>query len=280
MRFSGLAFGVLCFFVACDVPGPSIARAEPFPAGQAELEQTVKSLLAFQGTLEWKRKADGDQFLTGTACRQAKQARKEGAGPAAQTAPLAGIEAYANSKFAAPLLAEKQPIQTFYAVCFDVFVDETAFNIRTELEPAPAIVFGKPLLRALIALPNGSLKIGALFAHEAAHVFQSQIGANPLLQNKCGFALKSVELHADYLAGAYMAWWSASQNETNAHPERMFYRFGDTQMGSSNHHGTDRERFLAFATGYQDYLELAKSGPVDKLQLAAKGIVYATNGCR
>ena len=64
-------------------------------------------------------------------------------------------------------------------------------------------------------------------------------------------SVKLVELHADYLAGFFLA------NRKREHPTlslqnvgRTFERFGDTNFGHWRHHGTPEERIAALEAGY------------------------------
>src|SRR5262249_42632574 len=59
---------------------------------------------------------------------------------------------------------------------------------------------------------------------------------------------KLVELHADFMAGIYMAGKKPSIDlESYAH---AFFKIGDDEFTNPDHHGTPEERYLALKEGY------------------------------
>jgi hypothetical protein len=113
------------------------------------------------------------------------------------------------------------------------------------------------------------LRTSAIFAHETAHRFQVMHGIHAQLMDTDGFHVKYVELHADYLAGAYMA---ASGGAIDVRD--MFFDLGDLEVYDRDHHGFKPERFLAFSGGFADYHKIAARHPKDILAVAFGGIQY------
>jgi hypothetical protein len=112
-------------------------------------------------------------------------------------------------------------------------------------------------------------RISAIFAHEAAHRFQVKHGIAAQLMQVMGFPVKYVELHADYMAGAYMA---ATGGKLDI--QDIFFELGDLNVLHSDHHGLKPERFNAFHRGFRDYRKIAAKYPNDTLAVAFGGIKY------
>ncbi len=119
------------------------------------------------------------------------------------------------------------------------------------------------------------LKISGLLAHETAHTFQFEWKLDSMLANVRGQPVKYVELHADYLAGAYMAWREKSLQGAPAQLSELFYRLGDRALNSADHHGTEHERLAAFSFGYLEFQSLTEAGKAPDVKYAATtGILY------
>lgn len=123
--------------------------------------------------------------------------------------------------------------------------------------------------------PYGLVKISGIYAHETAHIFQDAHGVIGSLVDQCKFGNKMLELHADYLAGAYMAWREQNKPVSAVDAASMFFSLGDEQYHRHDHHGTPKERFLAFATGYQD----CKIDRTDSITAGVKGLKYVRTLC-
>ena len=87
----------------------------------------------------------------------------------------------------------------------------------------------------------------AILAHEVGHIVQFHEGSR--------LATKPKELQADYLAGWYMAnrdrsdQWSETSVQQNM---SGFFRLGDYDYNSPDHHGTPNERFAALVAGFRN----------------------------
>jgi hypothetical protein len=87
--------------------------------------------------------------------------------------------------------------------------------------------------------------VGAIMAHEFAHILQFKLGEELPSRQK--------EVEADYMAGWYMGnvsgmWLGAASSQAL----RSFYSKGDYEFNSPTHHGTPEERAAAVETGLKD----------------------------
>jgi hypothetical protein len=113
------------------------------------------------------------------------------------------------------------------------------------------VLFGLDLFRECMRDANDQgLTVIALCAHEFAHVlqFETTYHADLMSGQK---NVKLVELHADYLAGFFLA------DRKREHPTlplqdvgRTFEKIGDTSFGHRGHHGTPEERIAAVEAGH------------------------------
>src|SRR5262249_27230933 len=97
--------------------------------------------------------------------------------------------------------------------------------------------------------------LSGLLAHEDGHIFQVGWNLDLKLSDVRGYRMNFVELHADYLAGAYMGWRQIYRHVDAAELAAFFFSLGDTSVASISHHGTSQERFRAFQQGYHDFSE-------------------------
>ena len=105
---------------------------------------------------------------------------------------------------------------------------------------------------------TGQLKIAGILAHEKSHIFQFYWKFESMLRNVKGHPVKWFELHADYLAGAYMAWRDSGRAKSARELSRFFFDLGDRAVTSDDHHGTENERLSAYTYGYFEFLDLTK----------------------
>jgi hypothetical protein len=118
---------------------------------------------------------------------------------------------------------------------------------------------------------TGSPSMGAVFAHEFAHITQFQRGSRlPTVKLK--------ELHADFLAGRYVGY---AMREERARGDEMklfnaFYHRGDSNFDSESHHGTKAERLAAFLEGFrQDGLARIDAAYASGEQYVARNFTLA-----
>lgn len=104
----------------------------------------------------------------------------------------------------------------------------------------------------------------SVLAHEFGHILQFDFlkkGSHARHESKYP------ELHADFLAGAYLTQRAleALRFGTDLRGPiqaamRQFYQIGDTDFNSPGHHGTSQERMAAFNGGVTYVMQLAQSG--------------------
>jgi hypothetical protein len=134
---------------------------------------------------------------------------------------------------------------TPYGFYLDDFGSPNAFATPESLTPAGpdgTIIFGVTLLSAELSRDSGiGFSIPAIFAHEFGHIFQFDRGE--------GLPAPAMELHADFLAGWYLA--ARSQwSPTDIGPAlRSFFEKGDYEFNSPQHHGTPEQRLHALMEG-------------------------------
>jgi hypothetical protein len=123
---------------------------------------------------------------------------------------------------------------------------------------------------------NGLMKVTGILAHETSHIFQYRWRFDTnVLKGIGGYPVKMVELHADYLAGAYIAWKEGNQTRSASELSRLFYDLGDRALNSEDHHGTEVERLSAYTFGYFEFFELQRQGyHPDAKSAATKGVLY------
>lgn len=111
----------------------------------------------------------------------------------------------------------------------------------------------------------------AICAHEFGHIYQMAYGEHERLA-AMDDTVRPLELHADFLAGYYLAL------RHNAHAEldlqavgHVFYEMGDTNYTSLRHHGTPEERTRAIEGGYAFGRD--QGGDIDAASQAAVALV-------
>jgi hypothetical protein len=95
----------------------------------------------------------------------------------------------------------------------------------------------------------GGAVVAGVIAHEFSHIYQffSDYGAR---LEKLHDTVKFQELHADYVSAFYMAKkYVSSKVKLDAYFDE-FYRLGDYQFDTKDHHGTREERYFAIKGGH------------------------------
>jgi hypothetical protein len=138
--------------------------------------------------------------------------------------------------------------------------------------------------RAFIALGEGfitayankmMLQVAGILAHEEGHIYQIRSPLARTLTDRGGFQVKYLELHADYMAGAYLAWREKVRPQS---PSRLLFDFFAELPGTpsdySSYHGSPVERYAAFNEGRYDFrgLRLGSGAPADAAAL--QGLKY------
>src|SRR5262245_2448852 len=93
----------------------------------------------------------------------------------------------------------------------------------------------------------GGAILAGVIAHEFGHIFQNFTNAMPRLRS-LGPTVKFVELHADFLAGFYMAGKDKTIDVRSYADE--FFKIGDYGFTEPDHHGTPEERYFVLKAGY------------------------------
>lgn len=113
------------------------------------------------------------------------------------------------------------------------------------------VLFGINLLRAqLDAHPDGDIAVLGICAHEFAHVVQF-FSPHYRQLRKAHRTVKLVELHADFLAGYFVARRRARFPEMRLQGlGEAWEAMGDVEYNDPKHHGTSAERLAAIEEGY------------------------------
>lgn len=153
------------------------------------------------------------------------------------------------------LIAELRKIIRVFSVNpgFRIIDDEgqpNAFAVSTTMVPNTlgTVLFGLALITDQMAITDGGNTVAGIAAHECAHIFQftSAYGARLTAGQRTA---KALELHADFLAGYYLA----VDRRTAMNVEmfaRALYERADWNFNDPSHHGTPVERVNAAKAGY------------------------------
>lgn len=116
--------------------------------------------------------------------------------------------------------------------------------------PDGTVAFGRKLLEEQLAKPNGDFSVLAICAHEFGHIRQYRDGIIGRIESST-MPRYCVELHADFSAGAFVAYWKRRMR-----PEHLL-EIGSTWsgLGSSDFnrpgsHGTTVQRVKAIEAGF------------------------------
>ena len=117
------------------------------------------------------------------------------------------------------------------------------------------VMMGMRLFAQMMARRDGGVTVIGICAHEFGHIHQMFNGYRDRLL-ELDATNKPIELHADFLAGYYMARRKAE------HPgldltvlARVLHDGGDTEYTNQKHHGTPQERLNALSAGYKFGME-------------------------
>ncbi len=141
------------------------------------------------------------------------------------------------------------------------------------------IVLGEVLIDKRKNQRAGLLRLAAVLAHEASHIFQMASGTDAHLLGRCGYEKKMVELHADYLAGCYIAHRGQRMAIAPQEVTRLFYELGDDDLTDPEHHGTPPERAHAITQGYVETRQAFGQGRGAVRHAAARGLLYVGKLC-
>jgi len=144
------------------------------------------------------------------------------------------------------LLSQTFQLQTDLYFGGDSYGNANAFFMSTNECVTPGCVgvvaVGRNLLIQRLQKKFGVEIVKAILAHEYGHALQSKLGWHG--------SSKWKELHADFMAGFYMAQKSYISEELLGAFIQEFYEMGDYGFYESGHHGTPSERGCAFREGF------------------------------
>ena len=131
------------------------------------------------------------------------------------------------------------------------------------------VLMGKNLFRRLMGGDNFGITVIAVCAHEFGHIHQMQQGYASSL-SALDTTKKPIELHADFLAGFFLALRKADHPDLDIQTVGATYEtIGDTAFTSPKHHGTSQERSAAISAGF----DRGRSGGTIR-QAAEAGFAY------
>jgi hypothetical protein len=131
------------------------------------------------------------------------------------------------------------------------------------------VLMGENLFRQLMSGDNFGMTVLAVCAHEFGHIHQMRQRYMASLV-ALDTTIKPVELHADFLAGYFLALRKADHPELNIQTVGAVYEtMGDNAFTPPGHHGTSRERSAAILAGFNQ----GRSGGAIN-QAAQAGVAY------
>jgi hypothetical protein len=145
-------------------------------------------------------------------------------------------------------------------------------NQKTLLETGPGtVLMGKKFFAQQMAQDDDAgLTVIAILAHEFGHIVQMQRGYGDVLE-RMDRTQMPLELHADFLAGFYLAGRKAEHPNLNLQTVgAVFNSLGDTDFNGRQHHGTPEQRTIAITAGYNQ----GKTGTHDVDDAAQSGVAF------
>ena len=192
----------------------------------------------------------------------------------------AALDAKFNAEFSrARTLFSLSPLTLF----LDDVSNPNAYAAPPQMTGTPdgGLFFGVTLTQDVVATfrhaysgypAAGEAGLMAIMAHEMGHLVQYKLGLHAPAQ-------KYLELHADFIAGWYMAWRQASLSGFDVITEAAteMARVGDFDFQNPDHHGTPNEPIAAFSAGVQQTARaLALGGQPSPLDAAKAGWLTVT----
>ena len=148
----------------------------------------------------------------------------------------------------------------------NAFAESTTFLPGTE----GTVFMGKGFFNRYMQLDDNGVTMIAVCAHEFGHIRQMKTGVTELLR-PLDKTVRPVELHADFLAGAFLA---ARKKEYPNLKLQMagetFVELGDNDFASPIHHGTAQERVAAVTAGY----DCVRGGTEGMNKISAAGVAF------
>ncbi len=145
---------------------------------------------------------------------------------------------------------ERKYLETIFAVKvkLQILDDTSEPNAYATSESSNPLSFdgtvylGYKLLTQEFSELNGHAAVNGIMAHEYAHILQEKLS--------CNLEGAQRELHADFLAGYFMAKRGVYTSEEIAQFGYSMFRKGDEHVWDESHHGTPKQRLTSLTTGY------------------------------
>jgi hypothetical protein len=156
-----------------------------------------------------------------------------------------------DSAFDVALIAELRRILQVFPIDPGfkyVKMANAAATKETIVEGTQGTVFiGIDFVKALATQDDGGISVAAVLAHECAHIFQY---FSPYAARLSGPTYIFMELHADVLAGYYLATKLGSATTGLNGVQRNFLQSATYNVSDPRHHGTPGQRNAALDKGY------------------------------
>jgi hypothetical protein len=156
----------------------------------------------------------------------------------AALAKLKSLEQKRTSAIIEYLEAEDRLLSEFFGSNAPIYYDPgtaaTAYTDYTYIDRA-FIALGQGFIAAHAS--QMMLQVTGILAHEESHIYQIRSTIDRWLANRGGFHIKHIELHADYMAGAYLAWRQKYRPQSPAWllPHRIIRRTTALRLIVSRH---------------------------------------------
>jgi hypothetical protein len=186
---------------------------------------------------------------------------------------LVRLGEYSDPALAAYIEREGELLSQFFGPRTTFYFDASERGAYMDRFSGRYVVLGTDFINNYAKRQYGLLMVSGIIAHEYSHIFQVHSKINSALEDVMGQKVKHVEIHADYLAGAYMAWREKYRAGAPAHLADLFYELGD-RKSPEIHHGTSQERFWFYQRGYHDAQSMARNGTLDVWTVAAMGLKH------
>jgi hypothetical protein len=133
------------------------------------------------------------------------------------------------------------------------------------------VLMGKRFFSEHMQLGDDGVTVIAVCAHEFGHMLQMKTGLIDVL-GQLDKTVRPIELHADFLAGAFLAARKQEYPNLNLRMAgETFVEMGENNFTSPTHHGTAQERIAAVTAGY-DFVRDGADG-IDKISAAGVAFV-------
>ena len=140
---------------------------------------------------------------------------------------------------------------------FGFYDDSAGLNAlavrETLLDNGPGtVLMGMHLFGRLMArVRDGGITVISVCAHEFGHIYQMKAGYERRLR-ELDDTNRPFELHADFLAGYYLALRKAEHPELDLSAVGgVLHSLGDSDFAAPDHHGTPEERVGALSAGFK-----------------------------